>query len=139
MDGVYELFFFFFGLNYAMRTNLIKKACEYEKLAWRSIFLVTIPDYGVDEIIIQACKELGILDVFLAKDWEGVNACDLPDVIIPHYSFAQLQNYKSHMSLAELSCYGTMHQVDNEEILILECQQMDDAVQLRRKKRIRLA
>lgn len=68
------------GLNTTFGKNLLKSVFEKEKLVPTSIFLMTLPSYEVDDIIIKHCEELGFTDIYKAGDYEDLDVNDMPDV-----------------------------------------------------------
>lgn len=54
--------------------------CLVSDIVPTSIFLMTLPAYEVDEIVIKHCRELGFTDIYKAGDYESVNVDDMPDV-----------------------------------------------------------
>lgn len=67
-----------------MGVSVLKKVIMEENLSFvdKRIFLLTFPEYEVDECIVQACIDLGfkLENVFKSADYESVNVDDMPDV-----------------------------------------------------------
>lgn len=68
------------GLNTVFGKDLIKKVFEKEKLEPTRIFLMTLPTYEVDDVIVKHCKELGFTEIFKAGDYENMDVNDMPAV-----------------------------------------------------------
>lgn len=72
------------GLNTQMGINILKKTMIEENLSFedKRIFLLTFPEYEVDERIVNACIELGfkIENIYRTKDYECVDIENIPDV-----------------------------------------------------------
>lgn len=68
------------GLNTETGTRLVKTVFENEKIQYGSIFLMTLPEYEVDEIVKKNCMELGFTNIYLAKDYEGKAIPEMPHV-----------------------------------------------------------
>ena len=55
------------GLNTKTGMELVKRVYQKEKICYGSIFLLTLPVYGVDKIIIDACKNWDLIIYILQK------------------------------------------------------------------------
>lgn len=208
------------GLNTNIGKDIIREVYDKEKIDYGNIFLMTVPGYEVDEIIVRNCRELGYKEIYVAKDFEqktleempkveaifvtegntfevidyirkyhfdkyirkmveqgatyiGSSAgailsggsfkeaenfdsnfagiidftglClmpregDLSDIVIPHYTYKQLQNYIGNMTDEEIHKYKTIYNVSNDEALILDCKRVAGNVEMIKKRRIRVA
>lgn len=67
------------GLNTNMGKDIIRKVYDKEKIEYGSIFLMTVPGYEVDDIVVQNCKELGYKEVYVAKDFEQKTIEEMPE------------------------------------------------------------
>lgn len=207
------------GLNTNQGKELVRKVYDEEEIEYGSIFLMTFPEYEVDEIVVRNCKELGYKEVYLAKDFEGKTIGEMPEVeaifvtegntfevmdylrnnhfdeyikkmvehgvtyigssagamlaagsfkeainfdsnfvemkdftgfglmpregdlsdtVLPHYTYQQLQNYIGTLSDEEKSHYRMIHNISNEEALIMDCKRNTVNVEMLRKRRIRV-
>lgn len=207
------------GLNTKTGMELVKRVYQKEKICYGSIFLLTLPVYGVDKIIIDACKKLGFDNIYLAKDYQNKKIEEMPivdavfvtegntfevaeyirqnnfdkyirniiengityigssagailasasfeeaenfdsnfikmtdftglkimpenenvsDIVIPHYTYRELQNYINSMEEEQVVCYRTIYNVCNEEALVLDCKRVGNNVELIKKRRIRV-
>lgn len=68
------------GLNTVFGKKLMKIVFTKEKLKPTSIFLMTLPSYGVDEITIKHCRGLGFNEIYMAGDFEGKASSEMPSV-----------------------------------------------------------
>lgn len=58
----------------------MKKVFEKENIKPTSIFLMTVPSYKVDDIVIKHCRELGFTMIYTADGFEGKSVLEIPDV-----------------------------------------------------------
>lgn len=77
-SNLYRLILTSRGLNTNKGTELIRCAYEKEKMEYGSIFLLTFPEYGVDEIVKNNCEKMGFKNIFLAKEFEGKSIGSIP-------------------------------------------------------------
>lgn len=218
-SNLYRLILTSRGLNTNKGTELIRCAYEKEKMEYGSIFLLTFPEYGVDEIVKNNCEKMGFKNIFLAKEFEGKSIESIPktdaiyvtegntfeiveyirqngfdeyirnsvncgatyigssagailasgffqcaldfdsnfsgvldfngfgflprkgalsDIIIPHYTYKQVQCYISSLTEEEVKQYGRIYNVANDEVLVLDCKRTEDQVQMLNRRRIRI-
>lgn len=207
------------GMNTNMGKDLVKKVYDEEKMEYGSIFLMTVPEYKVDDVVVQNCKELGYKEVYVAKDFEDKTIEEMPeveaifvtegntfeviayirehhfdeyikkmveqgatyigssagailscgsfkeagnfdsnfvgindfrgfgfmpregglsDVVIPHYTYKQLQSYIGTLTDEEINNYRNLHNISNEEALIMDCKRKAENVEVIKKRRIRV-
>lgn len=207
------------GLPTSLGKKVLKKTFEKERLVPGSIFLMTLPKYGVDEAAVRACRELGFTEIYLAGEYEGKDIREMPEVdavyategnmfevadyarkhhfhdyikfmvlrgatyigasagavfasasfkeaenfdknflkmtdfqglcllpgdhglsdtVIPHYTFKQLKTYMAGVSGEERARYRNLYNICDDEALILDCKKTEKAVELLKKRRIRV-
>ncbi len=221
---IYKLILTSKGLNTAFGTQLMKDVVEKERLSFvnKKIFLLTFPQYEVDEKVVNACKELGFAEanIYKTADFEGKSIDEMPDVdvlyategnvfemlsylrlykfdlyakrimekngsiyigssagaafassdvklaeyfdrnfsqvknyegfallpgtelkadtIIPHYTLEQCEQFVEKLSEAEKDKYETIHNISNEEALIMDMRKKGTHRELVRKKQMKL-
>lgn len=69
------------GLNTIIGTRLIGDAIADEDLCGKTILLVSIPEYGVDELLVESCLELGFGEKNITLSGKILNFEWQPDFI----------------------------------------------------------
>lgn len=70
------------GLNTLYGRQLMHTVFERESFKPTNIFIITLSEYEVDDIVINACKKLGFQEdkIYLAADYETKMLSEMPDV-----------------------------------------------------------
>lgn len=70
------------GLHTSLGRELLHQVFQKEAIERKSIFLISLKEYKVDDILLDACLEMGFErnHIFFSKDYEDKKEVDYPDV-----------------------------------------------------------
>lgn len=98
------------GLNTIMGEKIISKVMEKEHISFedKKIFLLTFPEYEVDDRIINACINLGFMEenIYKTSDYEGIPVNEMPDVDVLFCTEGNVFEIISYLRLQKFDVYA---------------------------------